>query len=84
MSVGSWLTLAVSLWAIRRAARITRWLVPLPLAGHRRVLDTAHRLVGNVWGDGGLTREQRVWVADPDLIRRPPSVGNVLGPGAGP
>ena len=29
------------------------------LAGHRRVLDTAHRLVGNAWGDEGLTREQR-------------------------
>ena len=40
------------------------------LAGHRRVLDTAHRLAGNVWGDEGLTREQRAWVADPDLIRR--------------
>ena len=35
------------------------------LAGHRRVLDTAHRLVGNAWGDEGLTREQRAWVADP-------------------
>ena len=40
------------------------------LAGHRRVLETAHRLVGNAWGDEGLTREQRAWVADPDLIRR--------------
>jgi hypothetical protein len=40
------------------------------LAGHRRVLQTAHRLAGNVWGDEGLTREQRAWVADPDLIRR--------------
>jgi len=40
------------------------------LAGHRRVLGTAHRLVGNAWGDEGLTREQRAWVADPDLIRR--------------
>jgi hypothetical protein len=40
------------------------------LAGHRRVLETAHRLVGNIWGDEGFTREQRAWVADPDLIRR--------------
>jgi hypothetical protein len=40
------------------------------LAGHRRVLDTAHRLVGNAWGEEGLTREQRAWVADPDVIRR--------------
>jgi hypothetical protein len=40
------------------------------MAGHRRVLETAHRLAGNIWGDEGLTREQRAWVADPDLIRR--------------
>jgi hypothetical protein len=40
------------------------------LAGQRRVLQTAHRLAGNIWGDEGLTREQRAWVADPDLIRR--------------
>jgi hypothetical protein len=40
------------------------------LAGHRRVLETAHRLAGHIWGDEGLTREQRAWVADPDLIRR--------------
>jgi hypothetical protein len=40
------------------------------LAGQRRVLDTAHRLVGNAWGDEGLTREQRAWIADPELIRR--------------
>ena len=40
------------------------------LAGKRRVLETAHKLVGNSWGDEGTTREQRAWVADPDLIRR--------------
>ena len=40
------------------------------LAGKRRVLETAHKLVGNTWGDEGTTREQRAWVADPDLIRR--------------
>jgi hypothetical protein len=40
------------------------------LAGHRRVLGTAHRLAGTAWGDEGLTREERAWVADPDLIRR--------------
>jgi hypothetical protein len=40
------------------------------LAGKRRVLQTAHKLVGNTWGDEGTTREQRAWVADPDLIRR--------------
>jgi len=34
------------------------------------VLETAHKLVGNSWGDEGTTREQRAWTADPDLIRR--------------
>ena len=45
------------------------------LAGMRRTLETAHRLVGAAWGDGttsqgGTIREQRAWVADPELIRR--------------
>ena len=40
------------------------------LAGNRRVLETAHKLIGNAWGDEGTTREQRARIADPDLIRR--------------
>ena len=40
------------------------------LAGTRRVLETAHKLVGATWGDEGTTREQRAWIADPELIRR--------------
>jgi hypothetical protein len=40
------------------------------LAGKRRVLDTAHRLIGNAWGDEGTTRIQRAWTADPELVRR--------------
>jgi hypothetical protein len=40
------------------------------LAGKRRVLETAHKLVGNTWGDEGTTRIERAWTADPDLIRR--------------
>jgi hypothetical protein len=40
------------------------------LAGNRRVLETAHKLVGATWGDEGTTREQRAATADPDLIRR--------------
>jgi hypothetical protein len=40
------------------------------LAGKRRVLETAHKLVGATWGDEGTTREQRTWTADPELIRR--------------
>jgi hypothetical protein len=53
------------------------WLMHTPypepvveLAGTRRVLATAHKLIGAAWGDEGTTREQRTWVADPDLIRR--------------
>jgi hypothetical protein len=49
--------------------------VPYPEAlaaagGTRRVLETAHKLIGNAWGDEGTSREQRAWTADPDLIRR--------------
>jgi hypothetical protein len=40
------------------------------LAGMRRVLDTAHRLIGGTWGDEGTTRLQRAYTADPELIRR--------------
>ncbi|HXZ70856.1 MAG TPA: hypothetical protein VEH31_08310, partial [Streptosporangiaceae bacterium] len=40
------------------------------LAGTRRVLDTAHRLIGGTWGDEGTTYTRRARVADPDLIRR--------------
>jgi hypothetical protein len=39
-------------------------------AGKRRVLETAHKLIGRAWGDEGTTREQRAWTADPDLVRR--------------
>jgi len=40
------------------------------LAGARRVLETAHKLIGGRWGDEGTTRLQHAWTADPDLIRR--------------
>jgi hypothetical protein len=42
----------------------------IELAGTRRVLETAHRLIGNTWSDEGTTRIQRAWSADPELIRR--------------
>ena len=47
--------------------------IPEPLvalAGTRRVLETAHKVIGNAWGDEGTTREQRAWNADPELVRR--------------
>ena len=53
------------------------WIMSTPhpeplaaLAGTRRVLETAHKLIGATWGDEGTTREQRAWTADPELIRR--------------
>ena len=40
------------------------------LAGTRRVLESARKLLGATWGDEGSTRVQHAWTADPDLIRR--------------
>jgi hypothetical protein len=39
------------------------------LAGTRRVLESAHKLVGATWGDEGTTRIQHAFTADPGLIR---------------
>jgi hypothetical protein len=53
------------------------WLLQTPhpeplvaLAGTRRVLETAHKLIGAAWGDEGTSRIQHAWTADPNLIRR--------------
>ncbi|WP_300612915.1 hypothetical protein [Trebonia sp.] len=53
------------------------WLMHTPypeplvqLAGTRRVLETAHKLIGATWGDEGTSRIQHAWTADPDLIRQ--------------
>jgi len=52
------------------------WLLQTPhpeplvaLAGTRRVLESAHKLIGAGWGQEGTTRIQHAWTADPDLIR---------------
>ena len=52
------------------------WLMNTPypqplveLAGIRRVLESAHKLVGGMWGEEGTTRTQHALTADPDLIR---------------
>jgi len=39
------------------------------LAGTRRVLESAHKLVGHAWGDEGTSRVQHAWVLDPDIAR---------------
>jgi hypothetical protein len=53
------------------------WLLQTPhpeplvaLAGTRRVLETAHKLIGAAWGDEGTSRIQHAWTADPNLIRQ--------------
>ena len=52
------------------------WLMSTPypeplvqLAGTRRALESARKLVGGMWGEEGTTRTQHAWTADPDLIR---------------
>jgi hypothetical protein len=52
------------------------WLLQTPhpeplvaLAGTRKVLESAHKLVGAAWGDEGTTRIQHAFTADPGLIR---------------
>ena len=58
------------------------WLLHTPypepviqLAGTRRVLESAHKLIGATWGDEGTTRIQHAWTADPGLIRSPATPG---------
>jgi hypothetical protein len=52
------------------------WLMRTPypeplvqLAGTRRVLESAHKLIGATCGDEGTTRAQHAWTADPNIIR---------------
>jgi len=40
------------------------------LAGTRRVLETARKLIGPMTGDEGSSRVQHTWVVDPDRIRQ--------------
>ncbi len=53
------------------------WLMRTPhpepvsqLAGTRRVVETATKVIGAVWGDEGSSRVQHAWVADPGIARR--------------
>ncbi len=53
------------------------WLMRTPhpepvsqLAGTRRVIETATKVIGSVWGDEGSSRVQHAWVADPGIARR--------------
>ena len=53
------------------------WLLRTPhpepisqLAGTRRVIETATKVIGTMWGDEGSSRVQHAWVADPGIARR--------------
>jgi hypothetical protein len=53
------------------------WLMRTPypqpvceLAGTRRVIETATKVIGGVWGDEGSSRVQHAWTADPGIARR--------------
>jgi hypothetical protein len=52
------------------------WLMRTPypqpvceLAGTRRVIETASKVVGNMWGDEGSSRVQHAWTVDPGIAR---------------
>jgi hypothetical protein len=53
------------------------WLMRTPypqpvceLAGTRRVIETATKVLGGVWGDEGSSRIQHAWTVDPGIARR--------------
>ncbi len=53
------------------------WLMRTPypqpvceLAGTRRVIETATKVIGGVWGDEGSSRIQHAWNVDPGIARR--------------
>jgi hypothetical protein len=39
------------------------------LAGTRRVIETATKVIGGMWGDEGSSRIQHAWTADPGIAR---------------
>jgi hypothetical protein len=52
------------------------WLMRTPypqpvceLAGTRRIIETATKVVGNMWGDEGSSRVQHAWNVDPGIAR---------------
>jgi hypothetical protein len=52
------------------------WLLRTPfpepvsqLAGTRRVIETATKMLAHVWGDEGSSRVQHTWTADPQIAR---------------
>ena len=50
------------------------------LAGTRRVLESAHKLIGATWGDEGTIRTQHAWIADPRPDPHPGHPASLLHP----
>jgi hypothetical protein len=80
VSAQSWHGLAPSedeRYRITAAADGGIWLLRTPhpqpvteLAGTRRVVETATKVIGGTWGDEGSSRIQHAWTADPGIARR--------------
>ena len=54
------------------------WLLRTPypqpvceLAGTRRIIETATKVIGGMWGDEGSSRVQHAWTVNPQIARRP-------------
>ncbi len=53
------------------------WLLRTPypqpvceLAGTRRIIETATKVIGGMWGDEGSSRVQHAWTVNPQIARR--------------
>ena len=70
------------------------WLLRTPypqpvceLAGTRRMVETATKVIGGMWGDEGSSRVQHAWTVDPQIARawtpgRPPTSTPAAAPGS--
>jgi hypothetical protein len=53
------------------------WLLRTPypqpvceLAGTRRIIETATKVIGGMWGDEGSSRVQHAWTVNPQIVRQ--------------
>ncbi len=79
VSAQSWQGLAGSedeRYRIAATANGGIWLLRTPypqpvceLAGTRRLVETATKVIGGMWGDEGSSRVQHAWTADPGIAR---------------
>ena len=66
------------------------WLLRTPypqpvceLAGTRRIIETATKVIGGMWGDEGSSRVQHAWTVNPQIARRPGDRAGRLHPRRG-